>query len=214
MIICSRQLQARAKYRGFVKTFIYLSFICTTLQLPQLASAQLIEHEVNLAIPSYLGIRIVNNAGEPRGAPAVSFDYTSDVAAYTNAYEGSGFIGTSDVTDFADVQVSVRTGFGFPLWYVTVQALELTSAGAGLDLEDIEVVRGSVSGLNQQAVVWGGISNSWALSSAPQTVAYSLLGTYGWQTLGFNGLDYRVKVDGDEEPGEYSTTVTYAIFYP
>ena len=139
------------------------------------------------------------------------------MARYTDAYEGSGFIGTSRVTDFADVQVSVRTGFGFPRWYVTVEATPLSyrgeQQGAGLALGDIEVVRGSVSGLRQQAAI-GGVSNTWALSENPQTIAYSFFGTRGWQSLGFNGLDYRVAVDGDEEPGEYSTTVSYTIFYP
>ena len=181
-------------------------------------SAQSFEHEVKLEIPSFLGIRIVNDANVPRGSPAVTFDYTSDAATYADAFEGAGFVRTSDVNDFADVQVSVRTGFGFPLWYVQVQAAPLRYRGdlqgAGLDLGDIEVVRGSVSGLNQQAVAWGQVKDRWALSEAGEWVAYSLLGTYGWQTLGFNGLDYRVNVDGDEEPGEYSTTVTYAIFYP
>ncbi len=200
-----------------ISLLVYLAFLCAALQLP-FASAQLADHEVNLSIPSYLGIRIVNNANIPRGSPAVNFDYTSDVSAYTDAYEGPGFIGASNVTDFADVQVSVRTGFGFPLWYVEVQASPLTyrgqQGGAGLALEDIEVVRGVRSGLNPQAVVWGDVRDTWTLSTTPQWVAYSLLGTYGWQTLGFNGLDYRVKVNGDEEPGEYSTTVSYTIFYP
>ena len=205
------------KAKRKINIFIYLTFLCAALHLP-LASAQLADHEVDLSIPSYLGIRIVNNANIPRGSPAVNFDYTSDVNAYTDAYEGLGFIRASNVTDFADVQVSVRTGFGFPLWYVEVQASPLIyrgqQGGAGLALEDIEVVRGSVSRLNPQAVRWGDVRDTWTLSTTPQWVAYSLLGTYGWQTLGFNGLDYRVKVDGDEEPGEYSTTVTYAIFYP
>lgn len=183
-----------------------------------LASAQRADHETEVYIPSYLGIRIVNDAGAARGSPAVNFDYTSDVAAYTDAYKGPGYISASEVTDFADVQVSVRTGFGLPLWYVEVQASPLQYRGAqggeGLALDDIEVVRGAVSGLDQQAVAWGDVRDTWALSTTPQWIAYSLLGTYGWQTLGFNGLDYRVAVDGDEDPGEYSTTVTYAIFYP
>ena len=191
---------------------LIVSLLCTSW-----ASAQLADHEVKLNIPSYLGIRIVNSANVPLGSPAVTFDYTSDVARYTDAYEGSGFIGTSRVTDFADVQVSVRTGFGFPLWYVQVGATPLSyrgdQQGTGLELDDIEVVRGSVSGLNQQAVAWGEVKDRWTLGT-PQWIAYSLLGTYGWQTLGFNGLDYRVAVDGDEEPGEYSTTVSYTIFYP
>ena len=191
--------------------------ICVALHL-SFASAQFFEHDVNVSIPSYLGIRIVNNAGVPRGSPAVTFDYTSNVAAYTDAYEGSGYIGASSVTDFADVQVSVRTGIGFPRWYVEVEASGLTyqggSAGAGLELEDIEVVRGAVSGLSQNAVVWGGMSNAWTLSTTPRAIAYSYLGTRGWRTLGFNGQDYRVNVHGDEDPGEYSTTVTYAIYYP
>ncbi len=185
-----------------------------------LASAQQADHKTEVYIPSYLGIRIINDAGAARGSPAVNFDYTSDVSAYTDAYKGPGYIGASEVTDFADVQVSVRTGFAFPLWYVTAQASPLayegSQGGAGLTLGDIEVVRGSVSGLNQGAVVGGlgRVFDAWTLAVNPQPVAYSFIGTYGWRSLGFNGLDYRVAVDGDEDPGEYSTTVTYAIFYP
>lgn len=52
------------------------------------------------------------------------------------------------------------------------------------------------------------------LSNSEQLTAFSIRSTSGWKSLGFNGLDYRVKVDGDEDPGEYATTVTYTIVEP
>ncbi len=212
-----KRRQIYTERQGLVKALVFLTLICAALGFSR-AAAQSAEHDVKVGIPSFFGIRIVNDANVPRGSPAVNFDYASDVAAYTEAYEGSGYIGASNVTDFADVQVSVRTGFGLPLWYVEVTASPLeyrgAAQGAGFALEDIQVVRGAVSGLNQSAVAWGRISGAWALSTDPQEVALSIFGTRGWQTLGFSGQDYRVKVDGDEDPGEYSTTVTYAIFYP
>ena len=36
----------------------------------------------------------------------------------------------------------------------------------------------------------------------------------GWVTLGFNGLDYTLNVDGDEVPGTYTSVITYSIVNP
>ena len=200
-----------------VKVMVAL-LVAWVIQLTWAQAPDRISHDVSVSVPSYFGIRIVNNANLPIGSPAVTFDYSAQVATYTSAVAGSGYLEPTSVSDFADVQVSVRTGFGIPLWYVEVKASPLLykgdAQGAGLALSDLSVVRGARSKLNPQAVAWGNARASWTLSGSPQWIAYSLLGTQGWQTLGFNGFDYRLRVDGNEDFGEFSTTVTYTILYP
>lgn len=184
------------------------------------AAAQSAEHDVSVKLPALYGIRIVDSSNLPALAPSVSFDYSADVAGYDAAVAGPGYAQASSVTDFSDVQVYVRKNAAdFALWSVQVTASPLVNksgaAGAGLALQDISVERGLASGLQQEAVTTLGIVQSrWALSNSEQLIAFSARSTSGWKSLGFNGLDYRVKVDGDEDPGEYATTVTYTIVEP
>jgi hypothetical protein len=125
----------------------------------------------------------------------------------------------TSVNRFEDIEVNVN---GFGLWSVYVQATPFvftgTGTGAGLALEDVGVARGSVSGLAQDAITvfWflGTYDTEWTLSTNARRIARSLLGTGGWRSLGFNGWDYALAIDGDEDAGTYTTTVTYYLTFP
>ena len=169
------------------------------------------------------GLRIVDSTNSPALAPSVTFDYGADVVGYNAAVAGPGYVDASSVTDFADVQVYVRKNAAdFAVWTVQVQASELLYSGSGnglnpgLALSDISVERGSMSGLSQSAVApsTGFVQARWSLSEGEQIMAFGFRGTSGWKSLGFNGADYRVAVDGNEDPGIYTTTVTYTIVEP
>lgn len=181
------------------------------------AFGQSTSHSLNVSVPSYIGLRIVGaGAAVPR---SVVFDYAADPIAYLAAADTNQPLEPTSVTRFEDVEVNV-IGLGF--WSVNVEATAFTYAGpgsgSGLDLADVRVVRGSASGLTQNAITvfWflGSYDTSWTLSTSPQRIARSLLGTGGWRSLGFNGWDYTLAVDGDEDAGSYTTTVTYYLTFP
>ena len=145
------------------------------------------------------------------------FDYEGDPEAYVAAIEGSGRLTPTDVVDFADVQAAVRRGG----WRIFVGAFPLTYAGnhtgAGLQLSDIRVERGTVSGLTPTAITHlpgGTMSAAWNMTNGWQRIATDSGSTGGWRSLGFNGLDYVLTVQGDEDPGRYTTVVLYLLTNP
>jgi hypothetical protein len=173
-------------------------------------------HGVSVSIPDFIGIRIV---GTGSGARAVVFDYDGDPVAYLQSVNGSGILPPTQVNRFDDVEVnSTRNG----RWQVDVIATPLSFVGAGtaggLALSDIVVVRGSRSGLTQAAIVGPGGSTSydtsWPLSTITRRIATRTGSTQGWRSLGFNGLDYSLLVQGDEAHGTYTTIVTYLLSSP
>ena len=165
----------------------------------------------------------MDSSSQSAQAPAVTFDYGADIGGYEAAVSGPGFVEASSVTDFSDVQVFVRKQAGdFNPWVLQVQATplrrngSLVEAGNGLALNDISVERGLNSGLTQDATPpgFGFVQTRWSLTNLSQFIGFGVYGTDGWRSLGFNGLDYRVAVDGNEDPGEYKTTVTYTLVEP
>lgn len=181
-------------------------------------------HQALVGIPETYGIRIVNTLGQPAFSPEVVFDFGTDPLGYVAAAEAPGYLVPTSVDRFADVQVSVQAGFGLPLWYVEVVATPLAYSGPvtgdGLELGDIWVEPGASSGLSQSFInpvfygFLGEVRSSWALSESPQAIAWSAFSTGGWSSLGFNGEDYRVDVQADEDAGSYSTLVTYSLVIP
>jgi len=202
----------RARFRKCLLALM----LSATASVP-LALAQTASHSVAVSVPSYLGIRIVGGGGG--ASRSVEFGYGRDAPAFMTAQDGSGSLAPTNVTRFSDVEVNVA---GFGLWSVYVEATPFVytgpSGGTGLELADIRVERGSTSGLTQDAisVFWffGRYDTTWTLSSNPQRIARSLRGTGGWRSLGFNGWDYSLAVDGDEDAGTYTTTVTYFLTFP
>ena len=196
---------------------LLLTSVLTILALPQEVHAQSASHRVAVSVPSYLGIRIVGAGGAP--TRSVVFDYASEAQNYVAAVDSGSTLLPTNVTRFDDIEVNV---VGFGLWSVYVEATAFaysgSGSGAGLELADIRLNRGSASGLSQDAItifwILGSYDTTWTLAENPQRIARSLLGTGGWRSLGFNGWDYSLTVDGDEDAGNFTTTVTYYLTFP
>ncbi len=184
--------------------------------LAPVAFGQTASHSLTVSTPSYIGLRIVGAGSGPR---SVTFDYATNPTNYlTTIDNGGGTLPPTSTDRFDDIEANV-VGIGF--WYVNVQATPLTytgpGTGAGLDLNDLRVNRGSNSGLTQTAIRGWLLSfydTAWNLSPTPQRIARSFLGTNGWRSLGFNGNDYTLDVNGNEDAGTYATTVTYYLTFP
>jgi len=199
-----------------MRRIVRLTLACATACLLATATAQSASHGLSVRIPDYFGIRIVGPGPGPR---AVTFDYASDPDAFAAALQGDGRLPPTAVNRFDDIQINAtRNG----RWNLDVVATPLayvgSGSGAGLALGDIRVVRGARSGLTQTAIFGPGNSAgyvaSWILSTAPQRIAFRNGSTQGWKSLGFNGLDYEIAVDGDEAAGTFTTTVTYQLTAP
>lgn len=192
--------------------FIVLS---AALAMASTVLAQTASHPLSVAIPAYVGIRIVGASVQP--TRSVVFDYANDGTAYLAAVDAGDPLPPTDVTRFDDVQVNVA---GNGRWSVYVEATPFTyvgpGVGDGLTLDDVTVTPGSVSGLTQTAFFRPAsrYETSWTLSATPFRIGRSVLGTGGWRSLGFNGWDYTVAVDGDEDAGAYTATVTYFLTFP
>lgn len=198
-----------------MKTSLML-LITVLLSIAGLAFSQSSDsHHVEVRIPNYIGLKIVNSAGKIGYNASVDFDYTIDPSAYFSAVASGDVLEPTSVTEFADLEVVVRGGFWYVLTISTPLSYTGTETGVGLALGDIRVNPGSASGLSADAIRLGGQRRAgWNLRSNWQWVAYDYGSTLGWKSLGFNGTDYILNANGDEEPGEYATIVTYRLFNP
>jgi hypothetical protein len=176
-------------------------------------------HTVSVSIPDYMGIRIVGSFGDTSpNLRGVTFDYVTNTADYLNAIQAGGAIlPPTQVTAFSDIQVSVKSG----RWRVNVQALPQDGfeSVSSLALSDISVTPGLRSGLEGTGPLRpnqgnGQVNASWTLSSSPTVIASGQGNTRGWQSLGFNGWDYSLNVQGNEAPGEHRTIVRYTLTAP
>jgi hypothetical protein len=176
-------------------------------------------HQVQVRIPNYIGLKIVDSIGNINvsPAPSVTFDYVANANAYMAAVLGTQTLPPTQVDRFADVQVAVRGGAS---WSIRVRATPFVFTGtgpaSGFNLADIRVNRGAVSGLVADPSLLRGATKltTWTLATTNTTIFQSNGATIGWDSLGFNGQDYVIKVQGDEQPGQYVTVVTYELTFP
>lgn len=173
-------------------------------------------HHVGISVPDIIGIRIVGPGTGPR---AVTFDATIDPSSFVDATISAGVLTPHSVSRFEDIQVNAtRNG----RWGVDVIATPWTysgpGSGEGLPIESVRVRRSVRSGLTQDAILGPGqsawILDSWSLSTASQRIAQRTGATGGWRSLGFNGWDYEIVLSGSEDPGTYTTIVTYSLSAP
>jgi hypothetical protein len=198
---------------------MYRIFIILLSLLASFGMAQSDNHQVRVRIPNYIGLKIVDENDNINVYPnaSVTFDYSTSPTAYLAAALGSQTLPPTQVNKFADVQVAVRGGAS---WSIRVRATALSFTGsgtaAGFNLADIRVARGAVSGLvADPSLLRGPIQlTNWSLRTAWQTIFRSNGATMGWDSLGFNGQDYFISIQGDEHPGQYVTTVTYELVFP
>lgn len=196
-----------------MKRFIGILPIALLLATSTFALGQSAGNEVRVAIPDFIGLRIVGPGTGPR---SVAFDYGTDPDAYFAAASTGTTLQPTAVNRFEDVQVnSTRNG----RWRVQVVATAFAYTGptgaAGLALADVRVERSRApdpifAGPGNSA----GYATSWSLSTTPTEIAHSRGSTSGWRSLGISGWDYRLHVDGDEAPGTYRTVVTYFLTAP
>ena len=190
-----------------------LTLIFSLLLLVNTAAAQASgDHSTRVRIPNYIGLKIVDAAGNLGGGASVIFDYATDVNTYTNLVEaGGGTLSPTNVLAFEDIQVATRGGN----WQIYTRTTFSSgfAASAGFTLNDVRVKRGSVSSLTPSSALRR-LSNSWPLSTNWRRIARGRGATQGWDSLGFNGYDYTITIQGDEDPGEYVATVMYLLFYP
>ena len=181
------------------------------------AFAQTDTHDVNIKIPNVLQLRITDGTGNNASAnAAIEFDYQTNAANVdtylTTVNGGGGDLAPTTVTGFGDVIVFANRG----TWNVSVSStamnfndnlgLGASVTGAGVALADIKVAPSGTAGTGVSAV-----SGNFDLTSGQIANGAK---TQGWSSLGFDGNDYVFSVNGDEDPGEYTTVVTYSIAAP
>jgi hypothetical protein len=198
-----------------MKKLIATAVISAVLLATGVAFGQSASHDVEVLIPNVLMLRITDGSGnDPATDPSVTFDFqaTANVDDYLDAVNaGGGDLAPTAVSSFGDVVVFSNRA----TWNVTVGAstlgfvdnLGLTVTGTGVALSDITVAPSGTAGPNVSSV-----DTSWDLTTTG-SIANGVR-TQGWRSLGFSGGDYRLAVNGDENPGTYSTTVEYTIAAP
>jgi hypothetical protein len=200
------------------RIFLTLLFLLlTTVALAQVSDTD--THQLRVRIPNYIGLKIVDSVGNINVSPSasVTFDYAANPNAYMAAVLGTQILPPTQIDRFADVQVAVRGGAS---WSIRVRATPFvftgTGVASGFNLSDIRVNRGAVSGLVTDAsLLRGGTRlSTWTLGTTNTTIFQTNGATMGWDSLGFNGQDYVINVQGDENPGQYVTIVTYELTFP
>ncbi len=113
------------------------------------AVAQSVDHDVSVVIPTTIGIRLVGAGTGPR---AVEFGYADGHTSFMSAAETSVRLPPTAISRFDDIEVNVN-GLGLYSVYVEATAFAYSGSGSstGLELDDLRVNRGSVSGLTQNA---------------------------------------------------------------
>jgi hypothetical protein len=179
--------------------------------------AQTDSHDVTVRIPSVLQLRVTDgtSTADATGS-SVTFDYqaAANINTYLNAVNAGGAdLNPTAVNNFGNVVVfSNRTA----TWSVNVAATALVftnnlgvtgSTGAGVALADIKVIPSGAqgTGVTTRAANWN-MGTTTAVASGTRTT--------GWSALGFGGTDYRLTVNGNEDPGTYTSVVTYTITAP
>ncbi|MGL4611182.1 MAG: hypothetical protein ACRCYY_16145 [Trueperaceae bacterium] len=186
------------------------------LSVASLGFAQTDTHDVTVRIPSVLQLRVTNGTSNAEATnPSVTFDYqaAANINTYLNSINaGGGLLNPTATADFGNILVFSNRTAG---WTVTVSSAPLTytnnlsvagATGLGVALGDIRV---APSGTRGSGV--GTVTANYDMSGG--TVATGTR-TTGWSALGISGADYRLNVNGDEDPGQYTTVVTYTIATP
>lgn len=190
--------------------------VLSLLAAASFAAAQTDSHDVTVRIPSVLQVRITDGTSTAASAaPAIMFDYqaAANINTYLNTVNvGGGNLAPTAVTDFGNILVfSNRSG----TWNVNVSASALTftnnlgvtgATGAGVALADMVVTPSGALG--------SGVSSRSANYNLAGGLVASGTRTTGWSGLGISGNDYALVVNGDEDPGQYVTVVTYTIVAP
>lgn len=150
-------------------------------------------HELRVTIPQVVGIRIQSTPAAEVVPTTVVFDYadSGNQAAYLAAI-GSGVGNWLPPTGYSLGEVEVlAVGTG---WRVTVAASgSLTTTGIDLDQVRVTPTAGAAFLLDSVSNIATGTATAWS-------------------GLGISGASYELFVDGTEDAGDDTITVTYSIF--
>ena len=198
-----------------MKKLVVISIVAAMLLGSGVVFGQSASHDVDIRIPNVLMLRITDGSNASATNPGVVFDFVG-LEGNTNAYMdmvnlGGGSLQPTAVSNFGDVIVfSNRATWNVTVATTGIDFLDDVVAGLrgnGVALSDITVTPTGAIGTNVTSV-----STSWSLATT--TSIANGVRTQGWSSLGFSGDDYRLAVNGDEDPGTYTTTVTYTIAAP
>lgn len=184
--------------------------ILLSLFLICIASAQTSNHSVDISLPNFIGFKIIDDAGKIASNASVDFDFETDIDRYIDAVlAGGDSLEPSSVSEFADIQVfNTRNA----VWFIRTRTIINSGFdnASGLALSDITVNPGLSSGLS----LGTGFNirlNTWSLRTNWRFIARGFGSTQGWSSLGFNGTDYQIDIQGDESPQDHSATVIYQL---
>ena len=173
-------------------------------------------HHVTVTIPTYIGLRIVGTGTGPR---SVTFDYATDPTTYLTTIDNGG--GALPPTAVQPIRRRPGQRLGIGCWSPPrpshpVRLHRPRPPGAGLTPHDLRVDRDSDSPKTPSPSSGSSAATPPPGTSPPRHQAShaASCGTNGWRSLGFNGLDYTLNVNGDEDAGTYTTTVTYYLTFP
>lgn len=150
-----------------------LTLLAATVVTAMPSYAQPGSHDVAVAIPSTIGIRMLGAGTGPR---AVDFGYATDATSFLSAVDAGVRLPPAAVNRFDDIDVNV-SDLGF--WVVGGEATPFaysgSGSGTGLDLADVRVARGNASGLTQEAITissfFGRYATAWPLATSPRSIA-------------------------------------------
>ncbi|MCA9329452.1 MAG: hypothetical protein KC422_12450 [Trueperaceae bacterium] len=186
---------------------IYIALTIVALFLT-FAQAQTDNHSLKISIPNYVGIKIVDSAGKIAVNASVDFDFEADFTSYAVAVAAGGAdLSPTAVNGFSDIQVFTTQS---AYWYVRTRAVVSSGFTGGINVGDISVDPGSVSGLSR-GTGFSWVNPGWSLRTNWRTIAYGFFSTMGWSSIGFNGQDYKISVQGNESVGTHSLTVYYQL---
>jgi hypothetical protein len=191
------------------------SLLFVLLLASSFALAQQASHDVLVRIPNVLMLRITDGNGNNAASnPGVTFDFVSDPDTYISAVNsGDGELSPTSISNFSDVIVfSNRASWTVNVQASAISASQLSGLNTGLSGMSLAKIGVAPSTFTPTAFVTSR-AESWTLSENATAIAQGTR-TQGWRSLGFSGSDYRLTVDGSEDPGQYATTVTYTIAAP
>lgn len=153
------------------------------------------QHGVNVEVPSLLRIRFTAGTSTTDIATPDNVEFIFDATTYD-----VGTFGPTNAAPFNwdDVKVFYN---GLATWSVTVT----NSGDLTFDWSKI-VVTPNGSGAMAAAAAFDLTETAPIHTGAGKTS--------GWLSLGFGPADYGITFDGAEDPGAYSSTVTYSIATP
>ena len=162
------------------------------------ASPQSQTADVTVLIPNLVAIYLNNN---------VTFDFSNITANPSNSpYPPDVFPAW-----YLPTSPSASPYESLTVWTNNPSGWTLTTKGSGdfattLPLSDLYYAPDGEPKTADGSATAGG--NWVAFSSTDQTVASSATKTSGWEEY---NQDYEIMLDGDEEPGTYTVTITYTI---